>query len=97
MFLILCSRLLACVSSDLYTYWISKESLLFKHRLDHILPKHLHKLLRQIIWNLQLFKHEKNTTEITLIELCKFYSNPLIFKHLVSNCHNCNNFQYKGI
>ncbi|XP_071564566.1 uncharacterized protein [Temnothorax nylanderi] len=88
-------RLLASTSSDLCTYWIAKESLLFKHRLDNISPRQLHKLLKQIIWKLQVFKDKKNAIDTTLIELCKFYSQPLVFKHLVSNCHDCNDFQYK--
>lgn len=45
---------------------------------------------------MQIFKDKKNTIHMTLIELCKFYSQSLVFKHLVSNCHNCNKFQYKG-
>ncbi|XP_072765317.1 uncharacterized protein [Anoplolepis gracilipes] len=88
-------RLLACASPDLHLYWITKESLLFTHRLDNILPRQLHRLLKQIIWKMQIFKSEKNSTEITLIELCKFYLQPLIFKHLVSNCHDCTEFQYE--
>lgn len=99
MFLIICYfcfRLLACASSDLHLYWITKESLLFRHRLDNILPRQLHRLLKQIIWKMQIFKNEKTATEITLIELCKFYLQPLIFKHLVSNCHDCTDFQYES-
>ncbi|KAL6261705.1 hypothetical protein P5V15_006794 [Pogonomyrmex californicus] len=88
-------RLLACISSDLCTYWVAKESLLFKQRLDHMSPRQLHKLLKQITWKLQIFKDRKSAIDTTLIELCKFYSQPLIFKHLVSNCHNCNNFRYE--
>ncbi|KAL0101429.1 hypothetical protein PUN28_018928 [Cardiocondyla obscurior] len=88
-------RLLASISSDLCIYWISKESLLFKHRLDNISPRQLHKLLKQIMWKLQLFKDKKNVIDKTLIELCKFYSQLLVFKHLRSNCENCNEFQYK--
>lgn len=88
-------RLLASTSSDLCVYWIAKESLLFKHRLDNISPRRLHKLLKQIIWKLQVFKDKKNAIDTTLIELCKFYLQPLVFKHLASNCHNCNEFQYK--
>lgn len=91
-----CFRLLASTSSDLCLYWITKESLLLRHRLDNILPKQLHRLLKQIIWKMQIFKNEKTATEITLIELCKFYSQPLIFKHLISNCHDCTDFQYEG-
>ncbi|XP_012216390.1 uncharacterized protein [Linepithema humile] len=88
-------RLLASTSSDLCTYWITKESLLFGHRLNNISPRQLHRLFKQIIWKMQIFKDKKNATDMTLIELCKFYSQPLVLKHLVSNCHNCNKFQYK--
>ncbi|XP_014485507.1 PREDICTED: probable DNA primase large subunit [Dinoponera quadriceps] len=88
-------RLLACVSSDLWIYWISKESLLFRHRLDNTSPRQLYKLFKQIIWRVQLYKGHGNATETTLIEFCKFYSQPLTFKHLVSNCQNCNEFVYK--
>lgn len=94
---VFCFRLLASTSSDLCIYWIVKESLLFKHRLDNISPRQLHKLLKQIIWKLQVFKDKKNAIDTTLIELCKFYSQPLVFKHLISNCHDCNDFRYEGM
>lgn len=68
-----CFRLLACMSSDLYIYWVIKESLLFRYRLDNTPPKQLHRLLKQIIWRVQLYKGQGNITEATLIELCKFY------------------------
>lgn len=92
-----CFRLLASTSSDLCIYWIAKESLLFKHRLDNISSRQLLKLLKQIIWKLQVFKDKKNVIDTTLIELCKFYSQPVVFKHLMSNCHNCNDFRYEGM
>ncbi|XP_012056268.1 PREDICTED: probable DNA primase large subunit [Atta cephalotes] len=88
-------RLLASASSDLCIYWIGKESLLFKHRLDSLSPRRLHKLLKQITWKLQIFKDKKSTIDTTLIELCKFYLQPLVFKHLTSNCHDCDNFRYE--
>ncbi|XP_011688889.1 PREDICTED: probable DNA primase large subunit [Wasmannia auropunctata] len=88
-------RLLASTSSDLCTYWITKESLLFKHRLDNISPRQLHKLLKQMTWKLQIFKDKKTAIDTTLIELCKFYLQPLVFKHLITNCHDCNNFRYE--
>ncbi|XP_076650045.1 DNA primase large subunit [Halictus rubicundus] len=90
-------RLLASVSQDLWNYWIIREALLFRNRLNYILPKQLHRLLRSIIRQVRLLTNKERVINNTLIDICIFFSGQLVFKHLVAKDHkqDCSLFQTK--
>lgn len=93
-----CCRLLASASQDLWNYWIARETLLFRNRLNHILPRQLHRLCRSIIRQLRPLASNEKLINRTLTDICTFFLNPTVFKHLTSKKHteDCRLFQAKG-
>lgn len=91
--------MLASTSQDLYDYWIARETLFFKTRLNHILPRQLYGLLRSILRQLRLFPDKEKLINRTLIDLCTLFLKPSVFKHLVSksNTENCRLVEAKGM
>ncbi|KAK1121275.1 hypothetical protein K0M31_010582 [Melipona bicolor] len=85
-------RLLASISQELFNYWIVRETLLFQTRLNYILPRQLYRLFKSILHQSEEFKDKKGLINKTLIDICSFFSKPLVFKHIVSKNHtkNCN-------
>ncbi|XP_066603835.1 uncharacterized protein [Prorops nasuta] len=77
-------RLLAALSSDLWTYWSVREVLLFKHRLAKISSKLLYKLLRSFSQQIKPFNSE-SLIQLTLYQISILYLKPHIFKHLSYN------------
>ncbi|XP_015429418.1 PREDICTED: probable DNA primase large subunit [Dufourea novaeangliae] len=90
-------RLLASVSQDLFYYWIIRETVLFQKRLNYILPRQLHRLLRSIIRQLRLLTNKEKLINNTLIDVCTFFSKQFVFMHLATKDHKeeCNFFQTK--
>ena len=90
-------RLLASASQDLWNYWIARETLLLRSRLDHILPRQLHRLCRSIIWQLRSLASNEKLINRTLIDISTFFLNPTVFKHLTSRKHtgDCRLFRAK--
>ncbi|XP_078041080.1 uncharacterized protein LOC144472165 [Augochlora pura] len=88
-------RLLASISQDLWNYWIVKETLLFQKRLNYLLPKQLHRLIRSIIRQFRLITNKESAISSTLIDICTFFSKEVVFKHLVAKDHkqDCSRFQ----
>ena len=73
--------------------------MLFQTRLNYILPRQLYRLFKSILHQSEEFKDKKGLINKTLIDICKFFSKPLVFKHIVSKNHrkNCNFHKTKGI
>lgn len=92
-------RLLTSTSVDLYTYWLLREILLFKHRLNNIIPRQLNSYLRSIIRQLDTIEHKGNDICLNIRRICIFYLQPTIFKHIMSNDHaiDCCIFQYQDL
>ncbi|KAK2586875.1 hypothetical protein KPH14_009812 [Odynerus spinipes] len=90
-------RLITLTSIDLWIYWVSRETLLLKHRLDNIVPRQLNSLLRSIIRQLDMVEHKENNIILNIRRICVFYLQPMIFKHIMSNDHakNCCIFHYQ--
>ncbi|XP_015595665.1 probable DNA primase large subunit isoform X2 [Cephus cinctus] len=79
-------RLLSTTSIDLYSYWITRETLLFMHRLNHITVKQLYRLMKKIAAEM-LEKEEKSILENSLLEISKFLVQPQVLNHILSSEH----------
>ncbi|XP_012238237.1 probable DNA primase large subunit isoform X1 [Bombus impatiens] len=80
-------RLLTSVSQEICNYWVIRETLLFQTRLNYILPRQLYRLFKSILYQLGELKDKKGLINRTLIDICNFFSKPLVFKHIVSKNH----------
>ncbi|XP_012287391.1 probable DNA primase large subunit [Orussus abietinus] len=80
-------RLLVVNSIDLWSYWIGRETLLFKHRLQCISPRHLHRLLSNILKHVNERERKTNLVDISLSQVSTFFLQREIFKHIVANDH----------
>ncbi|KAF7390032.1 hypothetical protein HZH68_011889 [Vespula germanica] len=90
-------RLIASTSTDLWMYWVPRETLLLKHRLDNIIPRQLNSLLQSIIRQLDTINHKENKISLNIRRICVFYLQSTVFKHIMSKNHtdDCCIFQYK--
>ncbi|XP_015175062.1 PREDICTED: DNA primase large subunit-like [Polistes dominula] len=90
-------RLIASTSADLWMYWLPRETLLLKHRLDNITPRQLNNLFRSIIRQLDTIESIENEISLNIRRLCLFYLKSTVFKHIMSKNHanDCCVFQFK--
>ena len=87
------------MSQEICNYWVIRETLLFQTRLNYILPRQLYRLFKSILYQLGELKDKKGLINRTLIDICSFFSKPLVFKHIVSKNHtgDCDFHKTKGI
>lgn len=87
------------MSQEICNYWVIRETLLFQTRLNYILPRQLYRLFKSILYQLGELKDKKGLINRTLIDICSFFSKPLVFKHIVAKDHteDCDFLKTKGI
>lgn len=82
-------------STDLFSYWIQREKLFFKYRLDYILPRQLHRLFRNIIKHVTEDYEQDSEIDQVVIKFCTLFLKSNVFHHIVDPKHPDDCFQYQ--
>ncbi|XP_063986632.1 uncharacterized protein LOC135167400 isoform X2 [Diachasmimorpha longicaudata] len=91
-------RLLASTAPESWNHWLTRECLLLRHRLNHLLPRQLHRLFRNIQRRSKNYdRHETSCIRLSLITLSAHFLRPDVFRHIISNEHTtaCDLFTFK--
>lgn len=79
-------RLLAATSREFCHYWLTRETLLFKHRLNQISPRQFCRLFKSIARQVKKREKQNSMIDSTLTDVCAHYSQTDV-KHFM-----CRNF-----
>ncbi|XP_014611225.1 PREDICTED: DNA primase large subunit-like [Polistes canadensis] len=90
-------RLIASTSIDLWMYWLPRERLLLKHRLDNITRRQLNSLFQSIIRQLDTVDRIESDICLNIREVCLFCLQSTVFEHIMLKNHanDCCVFQFK--
>ncbi|XP_011315299.1 probable DNA primase large subunit isoform X2 [Fopius arisanus] len=91
-------RLLVSTTPESWNHWLTRERLLLRHRLNHLLPRQLHRLFRNILRRSKNYDRPGATCiKRSLIILSAHFLQPDVFRHIISNEHttDCDLFPFK--
>lgn len=94
-------RLLTASSSDFFGYWLAREKLLFKNRLNQISPRQFCRLLKSIIRQLKRRDKKQNSVDVdsALLNVSLHYLQTDVFNHITDRNHSfeCRSHRLKGL
>ncbi|KAK0087570.1 hypothetical protein PV326_005151 [Microctonus aethiopoides] len=82
-------QLIASTSLELRRFWLIRERKLLRHRLDHLLPRQIHRLFRKILRDAKTYEYGSSLyIKNALIIFSTSFLQPQVFAHIAEKEHD---------